>query len=246
MSATGAVVGALMLAAALLRPLSAQDDRAVEAEGVLRTLVETYGASGTEGPTREAVQRLLPAWARAETDTAGNLWVRVGTGGAPVVFVAHLDEIGFRVSAINPDGSLELARLGGFFPSLFEAQPALLHTGRGTPVPAVFRPRAAGEAPTRRTPEAIVGDVGTTSRAATEALGVRVGHTMTMPKRYVRLAGTRITVELILEKLAAGGTIEQLLEAHPRLTEQAIRAALAFAAEALRADIVYPLAQTDS
>lgn len=193
MSATGAVVGALMLAAALLRPLSAQDDRAVEAEGVLRTLVETYGASGTEGPTREAVQRLLPAWARAETDTAGNLWVRVGTGGAPVVFVAHLDEIGFRVSAINPDGSLELARLGGFFPSLFEAQPALLHTGRGTPVPAVFRPRAAGEAPTRRTPEAIVGDVGTTSRAATEALGVRVGHTMTMPKRYVRLAGTRIT-----------------------------------------------------
>jgi Protein of unknown function (DUF433) len=32
------------------------------------------------------------------------------------------------------------------------------------------------------------------------------------------IAGTRITVELILEKLAAGETIEQLLEAHPRLT----------------------------
>jgi uncharacterized protein (DUF433 family) len=60
------------------------------------------------------------------------------------------------------------------------------------------------------------------------------------------IAGTRITVELILEKLAAGETIEQLLETHPRLTEQAVRAALAFAAAALRADIVYPLAQTDS
>lgn len=41
------------------------------------------------------------------------------------------------------------------------------------------------------------------------------------------IAGTRITVELILEKLAAGETIEQILEAHPRLTRKAIQAALA-------------------
>ena len=44
------------------------------------------------------------------------------------------------------------------------------------------------------------------------------------------IVGTRITVELILEKLAAGETIEQLLEAHPRLTRESIHAALAFAA----------------
>jgi uncharacterized protein (DUF433 family) len=54
------------------------------------------------------------------------------------------------------------------------------------------------------------------------------------------VAGTRITVELILEKLAAGETIEQILSEHPRLTGEAIRAAIAFAAEALRADVVYP------
>jgi uncharacterized protein (DUF433 family) len=55
------------------------------------------------------------------------------------------------------------------------------------------------------------------------------------------VTGTRITVELILDKLAAGETIEQILSAHPRLTPQAIRAAISFAAEALRADVVYPL-----
>jgi uncharacterized protein (DUF433 family) len=48
------------------------------------------------------------------------------------------------------------------------------------------------------------------------------------------IAGTRITVELILEKLAAGETVEQILEAHPRLTRKAVLAALAYAAEALR------------
>lgn len=60
------------------------------------------------------------------------------------------------------------------------------------------------------------------------------------------IAGTRITVELILEKLAAGESVEQILEAHPRLTREAIKAALAFAAEALRADVVYPTSGTSS
>ncbi|MDL5501698.1 MAG: DUF433 domain-containing protein, partial [Candidatus Methanoperedens sp.] len=48
------------------------------------------------------------------------------------------------------------------------------------------------------------------------------------------IAGTRITVEMILEKLSAGETVEQILQAHPRLTNEAIRASLAFAAQALR------------
>jgi uncharacterized protein (DUF433 family) len=55
------------------------------------------------------------------------------------------------------------------------------------------------------------------------------------------VVGTRVTVELILEKLAAGETVEQLLDEHPRLTEEAIRAALSFASKALRADVVYPV-----
>lgn len=55
------------------------------------------------------------------------------------------------------------------------------------------------------------------------------------------IAGTRITVELILEQLAAGESYEQILEAHPRLTRETIQAALAFAAQALRADVVYPI-----
>lgn len=55
------------------------------------------------------------------------------------------------------------------------------------------------------------------------------------------LRGTRITVELILEKLAAGESVEQILSEHPRLTAEGVRAAMAFAAEALRADVVYPV-----
>lgn len=58
------------------------------------------------------------------------------------------------------------------------------------------------------------------------------------------IAGTRITVGLILEKLTAGETPEQLVAAYPRLTTEAIAAALDFAAQALRADVVYPIAES--
>ena len=57
------------------------------------------------------------------------------------------------------------------------------------------------------------------------------------------VAGTRLTVEFILEELAAGTPTEQLLAAHPRLTREAVSAALAFAARALRADVIYPTAR---
>ncbi|MCK4304753.1 MAG: DUF433 domain-containing protein [Candidatus Eisenbacteria sp.] len=55
------------------------------------------------------------------------------------------------------------------------------------------------------------------------------------------IAGTRITVELILDKLAAGESIKDFLDAHPALTRQAIQAAIAFAADILRSDRVYPV-----
>jgi len=55
------------------------------------------------------------------------------------------------------------------------------------------------------------------------------------------IAGTRITVELILEKLAAGESIEQIVAAHQRLKREHVLAALDFAAHALKGDHVYPL-----
>lgn len=60
------------------------------------------------------------------------------------------------------------------------------------------------------------------------------------------VTGTRITVELILDKLAAGETFDQIMEAHPQLTRASIQAALTFAADALRADVVYPIIEATS
>jgi len=60
------------------------------------------------------------------------------------------------------------------------------------------------------------------------------------------IKGTRISVEQILDELAGGTTIDEILEAYPRLTHEAISAALAFAADTLRAEVMYPLDQAAS
>ncbi len=51
------------------------------------------------------------------------------------------------------------------------------------------------------------------------------------------IKGTRIAVEQILDELAGGTTIDEILEAYPRLNHEAISAALAFAADTLRAEV---------
>ena len=56
------------------------------------------------------------------------------------------------------------------------------------------------------------------------------------------IVGTRITVENILERIGAGETMESIVAEHPKLTREAVLAAVEFGARVLRADVVYPIA----
>lgn len=47
------------------------------------------------------------------------------------------------------------------------------------------------------------------------------------------IAGTRITAGLILEKLAAGETVDEIIDARPRLTRESVVAALKYAARSV-------------
>jgi hypothetical protein len=70
----------------------------------LQLLTETYGASGHEEAVREQVKKLLPNWAKPETDGAGNLIFKNGKREnqfecAETRFhrASHMDEIGYQV-----------------------------------------------------------------------------------------------------------------------------------------------------
>jgi uncharacterized protein (DUF433 family) len=53
--------------------------------------------------------------------------------------------------------------------------------------------------------------------------------------------GTRISVELVVDLLAAGWSHAQVLTSYPHLTEEDIRACLSYASELLPEEGVYPL-----
>ena len=94
-----------------------------------------------------------------------------------------MDEVGFVVDSIRPDGRLVLGLKGGAFTWLWEAQPALLHTPGQADLPAVFEPRAHYQQATKSaSAAALTVFAGFTSAQQAQAAGIRVGRTtVTMP-----------------------------------------------------------------
>jgi endoglucanase len=83
----------------------------------LRELVALTGPSGTEQDVIQAIARLArPLADTIELDALGNLIVVRQAADAQArrcVLAAHMDEIGFRVRAIEPDGFLRFEKVGG-------------------------------------------------------------------------------------------------------------------------------------
>jgi len=174
------------------------------AETILKDLIETYGVSGGhEAAMRQAVTRLLPAWAKPETDDAGNLVLHWGgaTGNAPgvkkpsITVVAHMDEIGYEVHAILPDGRLELEPKGGGVLAYFLGHAALVHSANGERHPGVLELPEGWDKPGFEWPRGqrmmFHMDIGARNPEDVAALGIKTGDFVTIPKQYHKLMGRR-------------------------------------------------------
>ena len=193
-----------------------------EPAALLAELVGVYGVSGHEEAVREAVAARLPDWARPRVDDRGNLIVQFGEGEEHVAFVAHLDEVGLVVKSVLDDGRLELSRRGGFSPSLWEAQSALIHTSKGA-VAGVFEPRSDWfVAESRRPAEALTAFLGTTSRQETLDRGVTVGDSVTMPKKLERLGAHRAVARGFDDRVGSTAQLLALARIDPSTVDRRI------------------------
>jgi len=129
----------------------------METAAVLDQLAELSAVPGHEGPVRYLVYNALPDWARelAQVDDMGNLWVEMGpVQSEATVFVAHMDEVGWEIADIQPDGVVNLTRLGGVVTTAWEGQPALLQIDPFSDVDSVAEPEMLrGVFLTRSSPE---------------------------------------------------------------------------------------------
>lgn len=53
------------------------------------------------------------------------------------------------------------------------------------------------------------------------------------------IKGTRVMVSVVLDNFAAGLTVDEILKSYPSLTREAIQAAIAYAAELTREQVVW-------
>ena len=159
---------------------------------LIQTLVETPGVSGAETDVRQTIRDLLPDWVRrrSSADEAGNLIVRLGEGEPRAVFIAHMDEIGFRVTRIRSDGTLAAVAVGGGEAALFAYHAVPVHGEKGS-LPAIMTRHGTI-------------DIGATSVEQAEEMGVAAGSTATVPKRLRVLAGGRISGRSLDDRVGCG------------------------------------------
>jgi len=213
-----------IVAAGAMGRLAAAERTSAGGQGtfdVLEILLETPGVSGHEKPVREAILGLLPPWARdaSRVDEKGNLLLAAGQGGKRLLFVAHMDEIGYEIASIEPDGTARIRSRGGFFNTLFEGHAVLVKTNAGDRE-AMVRPREdylSGTVQGGAIPDAkVIVDFGTGAAPETEALGVAPGDPLTIPKKFRRLAGGMGSGRSVDDRAGCTALVEAVRRLDPR------------------------------
>ncbi len=161
---------------------------------LLRTLTALPGIPGREEKVVDFLMKCGEAEpAKRWTDASGNAWV-LGEGPdvPPVVFCAHMDEVGFRVKRIEADGRLsvvgherlDLRTLASEVVQVWtEGGPvdAFVYMGQQTNMPRDYASMV---------PDTLRLDLGVCDRASAEALGVGTGDPVVFDPGFRRLAGS--------------------------------------------------------
>ncbi len=175
-------------------------------DALLEELIRVPGIPGHEEQVRDLVQARLPDGVSSVTDTMGNLVAQLTNGDVPgpaeapsgLMFVAHMDEIGFLVTHVTPGGFLRVKPLGGIDPRTVFGQAVRVVTRDGE-VPGVFtvtpphlmRDRAKEMKAVPKIDELLI-DIGAESADDAAELGVAVLDFAVLQKHVFELAGGRI------------------------------------------------------
>lgn len=147
---------------------------------LLERCSQVAAPSGFEGPVRRLVREELASCATVVTHTSGNIVCSLPGSGPRVGLLAHLDEIGFMVQGVTPDGFLLVAPLGGWWNHTLPSQRMRVLTRDGRSITGQVGtkpPHLLPESQRKQVmaTESLFVDVGASDAAEVEALGIRPG-----------------------------------------------------------------------
>ncbi len=161
---------------------------------LLKALTEAHGVPGYEAPVRALIREALAPLGQLSEDRLGSVICRKeGTAPAPkVMLAAHMDEVGFMVKHITPEGFIKFLPLGGWFDQVLLGQRVIIKTQKGDVVgvigakpPHILPPEERSKVVPKKD---MFIDIGATSKAEVEEAGVRPGDPVVPRADFVVLA----------------------------------------------------------
>lgn len=162
---------------------------------LLKELTEASGVPGYETPVRSIIRRYLENYGDLSQDKIGSMiCCKTGTSDKPRVMLAgHMDEIGFMVKQVTPEGFIKFLPLGGWFDQVLLGQRIIIQTNKGDIVgvigakpPHLLSPEEREKVVKRKD---MYIDIGACSKDEVEKAGVRLGDPIVPRADFVELAG---------------------------------------------------------
>ena len=185
-------------------------------KALLCDLMLIPGLSGYEGRVRKHLAAKLHGLGlTTRTDRLGNLIAALeGDAGVPsIMLFTHMDQLGFIVRKIEPNGLLRFERLGGVPERALPSQEVLICVGPGRDRPGVI----ANKSHHATTPEEkykvvayqdLYIDAGFTSRDEALAAGVDVGSPVVYRPHWIELSPDRIAGTAIDDRAGCAVIVE--------------------------------------
>ncbi len=199
----------------IAEPTHTHPQSAPSVESTIQNLIETYGVSGGhEANMSQTVTTLLPSWAKPQTDNAGNLvlhWTApAGSKSPKIAVVAHMDEIGYEVHSILPDGRLELETKGGGVLAYFLGHAGLVHSANGIHPGVVELPEGWDKQDfqwPRGQRVMFHMNIGAHTLDQAAQMGVKQGDFVTIPKQYRKLMGKRASARAFDDRVGCAALV---------------------------------------
>jgi endoglucanase len=160
---------------------------------LLKELTEAHGVPGFEHEVREVLRGYVEPLGWIEQDKIGSLICRLDGDGPRVMLAGHMDEIGFMVRFVTEEGFLKFLPLGGWWDQVLLGQRVIVKSCKGDVVGVI------GAKPPHLLPadernkivekKDMYIDIGATSQAEVEELGVRMGDPVVPDAQFAELAG---------------------------------------------------------
>ena len=190
----------------------------------LGDLCEAHAVSGYEATLATEVSGKAGAYApEVRTDTLGNVIAHIPGDGPRVMVAAHMDEIGLMVSHIDGQGFLFFAPVGGHRPQNLFARACTVKTEDGKLVPGLINHMKPGRPQgIESLPEIgdVFIDVGASSRAEAEQMGLEIGNTASIDYEFRRLGEHKLAGKALDDR----ALVLIQLEAMRRLSESSVEA----------------------